>query len=205
MLGIVCSWYCLFPTSFLVTQSWINPLMKTLFDDNLLTALGPGVWCCECNCGILYNTLLPSSAQDNNYPNHWHWVLIEPSPDVFIDRPKSKSPSSAPLKVKIRSKTQNGDQGWHKNARRIKCQVNTVGYIKNMHYVIEKLSCHPSDIILKAESVKIYAFFRTCVPSKRVSSQILANHPQNFQWLLLVQWTIIFRRKVFAQPGNKCI
>ena len=60
----------------------------------------------------------------------------------------------------------------------------------------------PKLVIFRAEP-DIDASIRTCVPSKHVSSQILANHPQTFQWLLPVQWIIIFRWKVFAQPGNR--
>ena len=51
----------------------------------------------------------------------------------------------------------------------------------------------PKLVIFRAEP-DIDASIRTCVPSKRVLSQILANHPRTFQWLLLVQWTIMFRQ-----------
>ena len=42
-----------------------------------------------------------------------------------------------------------------------------------------------------------------CTKHAMFSCQFLANHPQTFQWKFWVQWTTIFRRKVFAQPGNR--
>ena len=42
-----------------------------------------------------------------------------------------------------------------------------------------------------------------CTKHAMFSCQFLANHPQTFQWKFWVQWTTIFRRKVFALPGNR--
>ena len=60
----------------------------------------------------------------------------------------------------------------------------------------------PKLVIFRAEP-SIDAPIRTCLPKIQACLDVfLANHPRPFQWPFGVQWTVIFRRKGFAQPGN---
>ena len=60
----------------------------------------------------------------------------------------------------------------------------------------------PKLVIFRA-SQALMPSFRTCLPRSQACLDVfLANHPRPFQWPFGVQWTVIFRRKGCAQPGN---